>query len=318
MSNEWRAQFMNFITALGTDGVLLAVIAHGLIGISLIWDKVLLKRRETQNLVSYVFWLGAISIFGLVLMAFGFKFPGWKLAGLGFLAGLLDLVASFFYYWALKSGEASEELAAMGGFAPVITALIAIPLLHAPIGGDVTGFFLLTAGGFAMFFAEKVPLRKMMPRILAAAVGFGFMNVLQKIVFNQTNFVSGYVFFTIGTFAGSVALLIPPAWRRQIFQTSEKAEPKSKLWYMVNRFLAGVGSFLVVYALKHASPSVVQAISGVRYAVIFLGAYLVTRLKPSWFVEQFRGRALVIKSIGTCLVIAGLVLVGLHSRGPGH
>lgn len=310
---------MNSLKALSTDGVLLAVIAHGLIGISLVWDKVLLKRRETQNLISYVFWLGAISVFGLILMAFGFKFPGLKLAALGFTAGLLDLVASFFYYWALKSGEASEELAAMGGFAPVITALIALPLLHTPIGGDETGFLLMTAGGFAMFFSEKVPLKTMLPRILIAAVGFGLMNVLQKLVFDETNFVSGYVFFTLGTFAGSLALLIPPSWRRQIFRTSEKAEPRSKLWYMVNRFLAGVGSFLVVYALKHASPSVVQAISGVRYAVIFIGAYLVTRLKPSWFVERFNGRALLVKTIGTLLVVAGLVLTGLHGGGQaGH
>ena len=50
------------------SGVLIALIAHGLIGISLIWDKVLLKQPETKNLVNYVFWLGAISIFGLVLI----------------------------------------------------------------------------------------------------------------------------------------------------------------------------------------------------------------------------------------------------------
>jgi hypothetical protein len=48
------------------------------------------------------------------LIPFGFSFPGLKLAGLGLLAGLLDLVASYFYYSALKTGEASEELAANG------------------------------------------------------------------------------------------------------------------------------------------------------------------------------------------------------------
>lgn len=206
----------------------------------------------------------------------------------------------------------------MGGFAPVITALLAIPILKASIGGHVLGFLLMTAGGFAMFFAEKVALKKMLPKILLAASGFGLMNVLQKIVFNHTNFVSGYVFFTLGTFAGSMALLIPPSWRRQIFRTSEKAEPRSKFGYMVNRFLAGVGSFLVVYALSHASPSVVQAISGFRYVVIFIGAYFITRLKPAWFKEEFQGRALVIKTIGTCLVIAGLILTGLHREAGGQ
>jgi hypothetical protein len=46
------------------NGLLLATVAHLLIGISLVWDKVLLQKKETQNLIPYVFWLGAISIFG--------------------------------------------------------------------------------------------------------------------------------------------------------------------------------------------------------------------------------------------------------------
>ncbi|HEX4230164.1 MAG TPA: EamA family transporter [Bryobacteraceae bacterium] len=308
---------MNFIKSIATNGILIALIAHGLIGISLVWDKVLLKRKGTQNLLAYVFWLGVISIFGVVLVFFGFKWPTYKLAALAFTAGLLDLIASFFYYSALKSGEASDELAAMGGFGPVLTALISIPLLKTTIGGDLAGFILLTLGGFTMFFAEKVPLRKMLPKIVLAAGGFGLMNVIQKIVFNNTNFVSGYVFFTLGTFFGSIALLIPPSWRRQIFETSEEVQPTSKFWYMFNRFLAGIGSFLVVYALSHTSPSLVQAISGARYAIIFLGAYMITQFRPSWFREDFTGRALVAKVAGTCLVIAGLVLVGLHGGETG-
>ena len=303
---------MNFFKSIASDGALIAIIAHGMIGISLVWDKVLLKKKGTQNLLAFVFWLGVISIFGVILVFFGFKWPGLALAALGFAAGLLDLFASYFYYSALKSGEASDELAAMGGFGPALTALISIPFLNIAIGGDITGFALMTAGGFTMFFAEKVPLKQMLPKILLACTAFGLMNVIQKIVFNRTNFVSGYVFFTLGTFFGSVALLIPPSWRRQVFEHSEDAEPRSRFWYMFNRFLAGVGSFLVVYALKHASPSIVQAISGTRYAVVFIGAYLITKFRPSWFREDFTGKALVAKVSGTCLVIAGLVLVGLH------
>jgi drug/metabolite transporter (DMT)-like permease len=306
---------MNTIESLALNGIFLAMLAHTLIGLSLIWDKVLLQRRETQNLVSYVFWLGAISIFGLILIAFGFKMPSLKIAGLAFSAGLLDLIASYFYYAALKTGEASDELAAMGGFAPVATALFALWLLKTPTGGEWPGFLLLTGGGFLMFFAEKVPLQSMAPLIICAAAGFGLMNVLQKIAFDATNFVSGYVFFTLGTFAGAMALLVPPSWRKQVFEHSGQAPPKSKFWYMVNRFVAGVGSFLVVFAISRAHPSVVQAISGVRYVIIFIGAYLITRLKPSWFREDFGRRAMLFKATGTCLVVAGLVLVAMHGGG---
>lgn len=302
---------------LSHNGVAVAILGHGLIGISLVWDKVLLKRPATKNLLSYVFWLGAISIFGLILIPFGFKLPSLKLAGMAFAAGMLDLAASYFYYSALKAGEASEELAAMGGFSPVATALIALFLLKQPLGGELTGFVLMTLGGFIMFGAEKRPLKKMLPKILLASGGFGLMSVLQKMVYDQTNFVTGFVFYTLGTFIGSMALLVPPDWRRQIFEHSEEAPPKSKFWYMVNRFTAGVGSFLVVFAVSRTSPVLVEAISGLRYVIIFVAAYSITRWKPSWFREDFRKSTLIAKAAATCLVVAGLALVGLHGGGSG-
>jgi hypothetical protein len=96
--------------------------------------------------------------------------------------------------------------------------------------------------------------------------------VLEKITYDCTNFVTGYVFFTLGTFAGALCLLVRPDWRRQ------------------NRFLSGVGSFLVFYAISRTSPAIVDAVSGVRYAIIFLGAYLLTKLKPSYASRRSRNR----------------------------
>lgn len=305
------------LKSIANDGILIAIVAHGLIGISLVWDKVLLGRRETQNLLSYVFWLGAISVFGGVLYFFGFTMPSWRVAALAFAGGVVDLIASYFYYAALKAGEASDELAAMGGFAPVATALIAIPLLGHTMQGEILGFALMTMGGFIMFFAEKQPLRKMLPKIILAAAGFGLTNVLQKMAFNGTNFVSAYVFFTAGTTIGALAMLIPPSWRQQIFEHSEKAKPRSKYGYMANRFVAGLGSFLVVFAVSRANPAVVSAISGVRYVIIFLGAYGITKLRPKWFQEDFSTWSMTAKVVATLLVVAGLVVVGLHGGRTG-
>lgn len=304
--------------ALFKNGVLIAIIAHGLIGISLVWDKVLLKRRGTQNLFSYVFWLGAISIFGLVLIPFGYKTPSPEVIGIAFAAGAADLAASFFYYAALKRGQASDALAVMGGFAPVATAIFSHILLHKQVEGvQLIGFALMCAGGFVMFFSEKFRLRSLVPPVIMAAALFGLANVLQKLAYDRTNFVSAYVWFTIGTTVGSASLLIPPSWRKQIFESSGGAEPRSKFWYFVNRFVAGVGSFLVVYAISRTYPDLVSAISGVRYAIIFVGALLLTRLRPQWLKEDFRGLQLITKAVGTCLVIAGVAIAGITGAAGG-
>jgi drug/metabolite transporter (DMT)-like permease len=301
------------------NGAFMAIIAHGLIGISLVWDKVLLKRPGTQNLYSYVFWLGSISVFGVCLVPFGYNSPSFKLMAIAFGAGVIHLAGNFYYYAALKRGEASETLAVMGGFSPVATAAIGYALLaHQMKGEQLIGFALMTLGGFVMFFAEKLPLKALLPPVLLAAGLLGLVNVLEKVVYDQTNFVSGYVWFTIGTFAGAMALLIPRSWRRQIFAESGQDDPRNRFWYFVNRFLSGVGSFLIFYAISLAHPAIVDSISGVRYVIIFIGVYLLTKFHPEILKERFGTREFATKSIATCLVVAGLVMVGLKGGSTGN
>ncbi len=300
------------------NGIFMAIVAHGLIGISLVWDKVLLRNPGTRNLYSYVFWLGAISIFGLLLIPFGYNSPSMMVIGIAFVAGVIHLVGVFFYYAALKRGEASESLAVMGGFSPVATATIGYFLLSRQMSwGELLGFALMTGGGFVMFFSEKMQLKRLLAPMLLASGLLGLVNVLEKMVYNQTNFVSGYVWFTIGTFVGALGLLVRPTWRRQIFGESGQDQTRNRSWYFVNRFISGVGSFLIFYAISLAHPAIVDSISGVRYAVIFVAAYLLTKLRPEWLKEDFRGWQLVTKAAATCLVVAGLVIVGLGGKNMG-
>src|ERR1051326_3830781 len=223
-----------------TNGVFLAAVAHGIIGLSLIWDKVLLQRPATTSLANYVFWLGAISIFGLLLLPFGFKMPSLATAGLAVFAGVVHLGAIWFYYAALKRGEASESLAIMGGFTPLATELTSLGLLSKSLeSGGYLAFAVMVGGGFVMFLSERLNWRQVLPSIVLSALLFGVTNVLQKIVFNDAGFVSGYVFFTLGTFFAAIGLLVRPLWREQIFRYSGKAPPKSRFRYFVNRFISG-------------------------------------------------------------------------------
>src|SRR5690349_3629804 len=161
------------------NGVLIAILANALIGISLVWDKVLLRRPATRSVASYVFWLGAMSIFGLALIPFGFRMPELKFALLGFGAGIVHLIANFFYYQALQEGEASHTLAIMGGLSPMATVLIALALMKQPLGGHgAAGFVLMVAGGFVMFLAERIAWHKILAPVLLSAGFFGLTNVL--------------------------------------------------------------------------------------------------------------------------------------------
>jgi drug/metabolite transporter (DMT)-like permease len=298
-----------------TGGIAIAILAHATIAVSLLWDKILLRRPETRNLANYVFWLGAMSILGVLLIPFGFHRTSLGTAALGLGSGAVSLAANWFYYRALKYGEASQSLAVVGGFAPLATALIGLGLLpNRWREGEIAAFALMVLGGFVMFGAEQLNLPRVLPSVLWAALLFGLTNVVQKIVFNDAGFVTGYVFFTLGTFAGALALLLRPLWRRQILQYSEEASPESKRGYFSNRFVSGVGSFLIYVAISKANPAIVDAISGLRYAIVFVGAFLLTRLKPSLLREDFRRHALIGKTVATGLVAAGLALLAVEGR----
>lgn len=300
------------------SGFLIAVVAHGVIGISLVWDKILLKETRSKSVVNYVFWLGALSVFGCLVAVLGMKMPDARTTLIACAAGSTDLIASYFYYQALNSGEASQTLAIMGGFGPAATALIALPLLGTIISGlALTGFILATVGGFMMFLAESISVRKVLPAVLFSAGLFGLSNVLQKMAFNKTTFVAGYVFFSIGTFLTALIFLARRSWRREIFMQSREARPRSKFSYFSNRVVSGVGALLVVLAISKTRPEVVSAIAGLRYAIVFGCAYALTRWKPEWLSEEFSGRALAIKSIATALIIAGLVVMGLGGNAAG-
>jgi drug/metabolite transporter (DMT)-like permease len=234
---------------------------------------------------------------------------------IAFAAGAVQLAANYFYYDTLKLGEASQMLAIMGGFSPLFTYLIAIGLLREPLGrASIPGFALMVAGGFVMFFSERLDVKRILALTLMAAATFGLSSVLQKMAFEATNFVSGYVAFTFGTFAAAVFLLIRRTWRDQIFRTSEESSSRSRQMYFLNRFVNGVASFLIFVAISRASPAVVDAISGLRFVVIFAGAYLIGRYHPVWLKEQYGGWTLAGKLIGTALVVSGLVLVGLSGE----
>ncbi len=302
-----------------SNAVFVAIVAHGLIGISLVWDKILLRKPHMKDVVNYVFWLGAMSVFGCILAFFGMHLPPLGIIFLALGAGFIHLIANYYYYAALKSGEASQTLAIMGGFSPLATVLIGIPLLSKSLGGTgvKVGFALMVLGGFFMFFSEKINVKKIIPLVLMSSGLFGLTNVLQKVAFNASDFISAYVFFTIGTFGGALFFLVRKKWREEIFTNSEETPPSSRFWYFVNRFVSGVGSFLIFLAISQGSPAIVDAISGIRYAIIFIGAFLVTKYRPRWLCEEFHGWTLTAKAIATGFVIAGLIVVGLAGKGSG-
>jgi hypothetical protein len=111
--------------------------------------------------------------------------------------------------------------------------------------------------------------------------------------------------------------LVRKRWREDIFAQAEHAERKRKISYFSNRIMAGVGSLLIFLAISETHPAIVEAISGLRYVIVFLGAYLVTKFRPQWLTEDFTPWGIAAKTIATALVVTGLFLSGFAGQTSG-
>ncbi len=304
------------------NGILAAALAQILLAISLVADKIFISahgrneptRTHGPSAVTYVFWIGILNIFGFAIGVFGLNLPSLELLLLALAAGIAFIASLLFYYLALEHGEASQHLAIVGGFAPIATLLIGFGLSLSPLAStELIAFAFLAVGGLIMFATDSSQRPKVIGWVLLASVTTGISNILSKLVFDEAGFVTGFVLIKAGAVIASLALLIPPQFRATITHHTERAPLHHKGLYFMNRALAGVASFLILYAMSQAHPALVEAINGFRYAIIFLLVLCATLFLPRLLTERMSGKIIAAKILGTLTIILGLVGLSTYS-----
>ncbi len=286
--------------------LIVSIIAQVILGTSAVFDKLLLRKRFTDPW-AYTFWASVLALFIVILIPFfGFYSIPAKTVLIGILGGAAFSLALFFFFLALREGEASVALPVIGGLAPVFTLAIGIPLLKSSLTPlEFFGFILLVAGSILLLGAERKGFRFYVFGIaLLSAFLFGVSNVLAKLVFEASPFVTGMVWQRVGGALLALGLLANRGLRERIGRSVRETEMVNRALYLGNRIYAALGSVLVSGAIFLAHPALVDASSGLKYAVIFLGAWLILR-------ETFRGRVLALKISATILIALGILWLGL-------
>ncbi|MBI1839033.1 MAG: EamA family transporter [Candidatus Colwellbacteria bacterium] len=275
-------------------------------GVANILDKLLLRKENLSDPWTYAFWSGIFGLFAVLLFPFGVVPATFGVIFIAFLAGFLFLIGVFFFFRALKLGQASIALPIVGGLTPVVTYLLGILFLGNDLGlGDLIGFVLIVGSGILFFGIERreVRLQSAMPA-LVSALFFGISNVLKKVAFDHTSFLTGFVWISLGTGALAVCSLVLPSVRRRILLALYKSEVSNKVLYLNNRVLALAGTVFINGAISLGHPALVEATQSFKLIVIFFGG---------WFIlhEEFSGKVGIRKLIAVFLMIFGLGWLGL-------
>lgn len=285
--------------------LVIALLAQFILGTAAVFDKFLLKKSY-PNPLGYTFWIGILGLVALLLIPFGFENTSFPLVALALLAGAIFTAAMLLYFWALFYGEASGTVVAIGGLSPIATLLFSFLLLGTFLTPhEETAFFVLILGAlFLALVAEKGTRLRVAVLVLAASVLFGISNVLAKAVFNETTFITGFVWIKIGGVLAALLFLLHAPWRAKIFYPASRNEFHNKAGYIANRAYAGVGSFLIYYAISLGVPPLVDAMQGVRFLFVFLGGWLLLR-------ERFHGKILWGKIFAFLLISLGILVLGV-------
>jgi uncharacterized membrane protein len=263
--------------------------------VAAIFDKFLLSDRIKAP-AAYAFYVSMFSLFALgFILTGGFQWSNGKAAGISILSGLVFLYALVAFYAAVKRHEVSRVAPLVG---TVTSLTVFVAALASGLAGDfmlsVLALSLLICGGLLISF--DLPLRKgehipILP-VLAAGIGMGLSLLILKEGYAVSNFVTGLVWSRIGMFLGGVSLLLVPHFRNDIFgHTGESAAaPKraagTAVYFVINKACAGVGTFLIAYAISHGSVAYVQALSGMQYVFLLLIAFPLSFHHPDIYGEK--------------------------------
>jgi drug/metabolite transporter (DMT)-like permease len=299
--------------------LIVALAAYFLISLNLTMDKVILKNAIPQPVV-YCFYMGLLSIFGLVFLPFGKLSFDWNNIATGIVVGAVFLGALFMMYKAVFVHEASRVGPIIGAVTPIFVSLFSFLFLNERLGwNEFLAFALLVAGGILISVdlndIDKSQKRKAALRVLGisilSALIFGIYYVLLKHVYNQGTFVSGFVWTRVGSFLASFLFLIPASNRKLIFGGTQHLKLNSGVLVLANKTLSGVAFALLNYAIAIGSVTLVNAMQGLQYVFLLGVVAFLSKKYPRILSEQIHKKALTQKITAIIVIAAGLALTAL-------
>lgn len=292
--------------------LLIVLGAHAANALAFLVDKFLLSR-DVPEPRAYAFAVGALSALGAVLLIFDPTLPRPSDIPLDVAAGATFVVALLLFFTALRRGEASRIVPFIGGTIPMYTFLLSYLFLGERLSPrELVAFVLLVIA--AALISREAPGEGSRNRgaylpASASAVCFAVSAVLMKAVFVAQPFLSGFAWTRIAAFLTAMLLLAHGPSRRAIL-APRRRQARRTFWLFIGGQVVGAVGFLgVSYAIALASVTLVNALQGVQYAILFVLVLFLGRRFPQ--LRERLTRVVVFQKVAAIVLIAvGLGLLG--------
>ncbi|OGZ35058.1 MAG: hypothetical protein A2174_00525 [Candidatus Portnoybacteria bacterium RBG_13_41_18] len=296
---------------------LFALAGYFLYAVVTVINKFLLRQRATTKPIVFTFYIGVLSIFTFIIAPFGdFSWPGFQLFLFDLFVGVIFFVAIWAFYEALDVNEASRVAPLIGGLIPIIVLLLSYIFLTEYLTRlQILAFFLLVFGGVL------VSLKKSRGGIKESLRGFNFIIlaiifhaiywILAKYVFENQEFITGFIWSRMGLVLASGLVLLRPTWRKMIFDSEGQMTAGLGGGLIGAKIIAGFGSLLVHLAISMGSVALISAMQGIEYVFLLILTVIFSLKFPKFLEEKISGQILAQKIIAVLLIGAGLVILAV-------
>lgn len=262
--------------------------------------------------VVFVFYIGILNLLALALIPFGFYIPTNYEIIIALLSGATYAAAMYYMAKALRIDQASQVAPMIGGLQPIFVLAFAWWFLPEELlFKQYLGIFLLVAGSIlmALELGRKRLFTESFKYIVISSIFFGLSYATLKLVYLQQNFASGFVWTRFGTFLFVILLILLPNNWAKVKENFKQSGEKVKAIFVVGQILGAISFLLVAFAISLGPVTVINALQGMQYAVLFIIILLLAKKYPEFLDEPLRRPIVIQKTVAILILIAGLALV---------
>ncbi len=298
----------------------IAFIGYLCLALTFILDKFILEKSVPKPVV-YTFYSTVFSFAIILVFPFGVEFLNnifdWFIA---IISGLAFGFAMWTQFLAVKNNEASHINPFLGGFVTIATYLLSNHFLNEKLtDSQIFGIVILIFACFLLSF-EKTKKTKFSYSGFVWAIVSGLLyaisHVSAKYLYNIYPFLTALVWSKSSVGILSLFLLFSPTvlksfkhQKKTIKQQESKAKKFSLVIVSSAKILGLLAVFLIQYASAIGSVSIVMAMSGLQYVLMFLLIIIATKIIPKIFNEYFTKKELVIEWIAIVLSLFASIFI---------
>ena len=297
---------------------LISIIGYILLALVLLLDKVYLEDHVSKPVI-YTF---LSTVYMLILSVFLFFVPAPSfidillslLAGAGFGFGL------WFMFLGVRYESANRLNPFIGAFTTICILVLSTLFLHETLSSfQMLGIGILVITGIVLSLLKGKHFRGLSKYFFIAflsALCFAISHVLSKYLYTQYDFVSILLWTRTGIGLVAFVTLLSPDVRKFLWKSKKQKEELEKKSskiskkpsfgiFIINKVAAVVAVLLLQYATSIGSVTIVNALSGIQFPLLFVLTILCTK-----FFHKFFQETLSRKEIFQELGVLGFVVIG--------